>query len=66
MQQVLLTGLYSACVLVEPRTPSSRVATPTVNTALVPQSLIKKLSYKLAYGLILMEEIRQLRFSLLR
>lgn len=60
MQQVLLTDLlpmvYSAFVLVEPRITSSRVAPPTMSTALAQQSLIKKLPYKLAYSLILMEE----------
>jgi hypothetical protein len=56
---VLLTGLLpmacSACFLIEPRTTSPGLAPPTMGWALPHQSIIKKIPYRLAYRLILME-----------
>jgi hypothetical protein len=53
----LLAGLfsmtYSACFLIEPRTTNLRVALSSMDWALWHQSLIRKLSYRLACSLVL-------------
>jgi hypothetical protein len=57
-RRVLLTWMVcSVCLftllLVEPRPKQPNVSIPTIYWALPPQSLIKKMSYKLAYSLFL-------------
>ncbi|EDL13592.1 mCG147471 [Mus musculus] len=51
---MLLTGLLimacSACLLIEPRTPSHSLAQPIESWALSNQSLIKKMPYTFAYN----------------
>jgi hypothetical protein len=54
---ILLTGLllmaYSAYFLIEPRTTSAGMTPPTMDWAFPHQSLIKKMSCRLTYSLIL-------------
>jgi hypothetical protein len=58
---MLLTGLLimacSACFLIEPRTTSPRMASPTMGWALPNQSLIKKMPYSLACSPILWRHV---------
>jgi len=60
----LLPKACSACFPVEPRTTSPAMVPPTVGWALPHQSLIKKISYRLAYSSIFSIEVLSIQMTL--